>query len=310
MNFRKYRRPWVYLLLLALFAGLAPLTLLFSQQEQAPPLIRTRVDVVNILCTVKTGKGDYVEDLTREDFDIYEDGVKQEIRFFNREIGEDARPLSILLLIDTSGSVKSMLQFQQQAALEFLQQTLRENRDMAAVLQFDSDVSLVQDFTFDYSLLETAIRGIRAGGATKLYDALWLGARDLLRNEAGRRVQVVLSDGADTASQVGEREAIRAVQDEDIVIHAIGVQGEDYADFRALRRIALDTGGVFINSKADLARLRESFDAINQEIKNQYSLGYESTNRINDGSYRKIRVDIKRRGLKVTHRKGYHAPQS
>jgi Ca-activated chloride channel homolog len=310
MNFRKYRRPWVYLLLLALFAGLAPLTLLFSKQEQAPPLIRTRVDVVNILCTVKTGKGDYVEDLTREDFDIYEDGVKQEIRFFNREIGEDARPLSILLLIDTSGSVKSMLQFQQQAALEFLQQTLRENRDMAAVLQFDSDVSLVQDFTFDYSLLETAIRGIRAGGATKLYDALWLGARDLLRNEAGRRVQVVLSDGADTASQVGEREAIRAVQDEDIVIHAIGVQGEDYADFRALRRIALDTGGVFINSKADLARLRESFDAINQEIKNQYSLGYESTNRINDGSYRKIRVDIKRRGLKVTHRKGYHAPQS
>lgn len=310
MNFRKYRRPWVYLLLLALFAGPAPLTLLFSQQEQAPPLIRTRVDVVNILCTVKTGKGDYVEDLTREDFDIYEDGVKQEIRFFNREIGEDARPLSILLLIDTSGSVKSMLQFQQQAALEFLQQTLRENRDMAAVLQFDSDVSLVQDFTFDYSLLETAIRGIRAGGATKLYDALWLGARDLLRNEAGRRVQVVLSDGADTASQVGEREAIRAVQDEDIVIHAIGVQGEDYADFRALRRIALDTGGVFINSKADLARLRESFDAINQEIKNQYSLGYESTNRINDGSYRKIRVDIKRRGLKVTHRKGYHAPQS
>jgi Ca-activated chloride channel homolog len=303
------RQSWVYLLAFALLAGL-PLTLLHSQQEQAPPVIRARVDVVNVLCTVKTGKGDYADDLARADFEVYEDGVKQEIRFFHREIGEDARPLSILLMIDTSGSVKSMLHFEQQAALEFLKQTLRENRDMAAILQFDSDISLVQDFTFDYSLLESAIMGIRAGGATKLYDALWLGARELLRNEAGRRVQVVLSDGADTASQIDEREAIRAVQDEDIVIHAIGVQGEDYGDFRALRRIAQETGGVFFNSKADLMRLRETFEKINQEIKNQYSLGYESSNRVNDGSFRKIRVEVKRRGLKVTHRKGYHAPQS
>jgi Ca-activated chloride channel homolog len=307
----KYRfsASCVYLVGLALLAGLLPLTFLYSQ-EQAPPVIRARVDLVSVLCTVRTRGGEYLEGLTREDFEIYEDGVRQEIRFFHREAGGDARPLSILLLIDTSGSVKNMLDFQQQAALEFLKQTLRENRDMAAVVQFDSDVSLVQDFTYDYPLLESAIRGIRAGGATKLYDALWLGARDLLRHEVGRRVKVVLSDGADTASQTSEREAIRAVQDEDIVIHAIGVQGEDYADFRALRRMAVETGGVFINSRADLTRLRESFEQINEEIRNQYSLAYESTNRVNDGSYRKIRVDVRGRGLKVTHRKGYHAPQS
>ncbi len=281
---------------------------LFAQQTK-PPIIRAQVDVVNVLCTVRDRSGRYVDDLTKDDFRVIEDGVEQKIQFFHHEEGEDAQPLTIVLLIDTSGSVKMKLGFEQQAALEFLRQTLRKNKDMAAVVQFDSEISLVQDFTYDYSALKRAIDNIRAGGATKLYDAIWLGANDLLKNEVGRRVEIVLSDGADLASQTPEEDAIHAAQDQDVVIYAIGVEGEGFsADFGTLKRFARDTGGVFFNSKADLDKLREVFAKINQEIKNQYSLVYQSTNKRRDGAFRNLKVEVRRRGLKVTHRKGYYAP--
>jgi Ca-activated chloride channel family protein len=281
-----------------------------QNQDQESSVIRARVDVVNVLCTVQDRRGNYVIDLRRQDFEVIEDGVEQTIDFFSNETGADAQPLTVVLLIDTSGSVKDKLAFEQMAAAEFLKQTLRKNKDMAAVVQFDSDLALVQDFTFDYELLETAINSLRAGGATKLYDAIWVSVDELLRQEAGRKVMVILSDGADTQSTVREEEAIRLAQEEDIVIYGIGVRsGQFDSDFGKLKKFAKATGGLFFNSKARPDTLREAFSEINLGIKNQYSLGYVSTNPRQDASFREIKVKVSRSRLKITHRKGYYAPK-
>ncbi len=278
-------------------------------QDSDQPIIRAEVEVVNILATVRDRRGNYVSDLKREDFDIYEDGVLQRLEYFSYESGDDAQPLTIVLLIDTSGSVKDKLRFEQMAATEFLSKTLRENKDMAAVIQFDSEINLIQDFTYDFDVLNKAILDIRAGGATKLYDAIFLAVEELLAREVGRKVLVILSDGADTQSIVREQESIRAAQREDALIYGIGVRSRAGADFDKLRKFATATGGLFFKSKADLGRLREVFDQINQEIKNQFSLGYVSSNPRRNGEFRQIEVRVKRRGLKVTHRKGYYASE-
>jgi VWFA-related protein len=269
------------------------------------PVIRSTVDVVNVVCTVRDRHGNYASHLKKEDFQLTEDKVGQQIDFFHNEFGA----LTIVLLIDTSGSVKEKLAFEQMAATEFLKRTLRTNKDMAAIVQFDSDINLVQDFTYDHDLLTHAIVEMRAGGATKLYDAIWVAVKDLLGPEVGRKVIVILSDGADTQSIVSEQDAIRIAQQEDVVIYGIGVRSRRFrANFGKLKEFSESTGGVFFNSKADLEKLREAFDRINREIKNQYMLGYVSTNTRRDGSFRKIRVKVKGSDLKVNYRKGYYAP--
>ena len=281
-----------------------------EMQDQEAPIIRARVDVVNVFSSVQDRRGNYIRDLERQDFEVLEDGVKQTVEFFSNDTGDDAQPLTIALLIDTSGSVKDKLEFEQRAAANFLKQTLRTNRDLAAVVQFDSDLALVQDFTYDYPLLEKAINRLRAGGATKLYDAIWVSVDELLRHEVGRKVMVVLSDGADTQSAVSDEEAIRIAQDEDVVIYGIGVRsGRFDSDFGKLEKFAKSTGGLFFNSKARPDTLREAFTKINLGIKNQYSLGYVSTNPRQDGAFREIKVKVKRSRLKVTYRKGYYAPK-
>lgn len=277
-----------------------------QRQRQQPPIIRSHVDVVNVICTVRDKKGHYVSNLPRNAFEVYEDGARQKIEFFSYESGEQAEALTVVLLVDTSGSVKNKLLFEQKAANEFLSQTLRKNKDMAAVVQFDSDINLVQDFTYDLPTLERAIFSIRAGGATKLYDAIWVTVKDLLSKEVGRRVLVILSDGQDTQSDLSDDDAIRVAQKQDVIIFGIGVEGD--TNFGALKGFAKNTGGSFFRSKADLQRLREVFSEINKEIKNQYSIGYVSTNPARDGSFREIEIRVRGRNLRVRHRRGYYAP--
>ena len=294
----------------ALLASILSLVLTAPAQDanQEAPLIKASVDVVQVLCAVRDKRGDYMSGLKREDFEIWEDGVRQSVDFFSSEMGKDAQPLTVAFLIDTSGSVKEKLRFEQDAAAEFLSQTLRKNKDMAAIVQFDSDINLVQDFTYDYEILEQAIFEIKAGGATKLYDAIWAAVEELLSKEVGQRVMIILSDGADTQSVVTDKEAIRVAQEEDVVIYGIGVRtGRFDSDFGRLKKFAAATGGMFFNSKADPSRLREAFMKINRAIKHQYSLGYVSTNREQNGSYRELKVRIKRPRLKVISRRGYYA---
>lgn len=293
------------------FIGLMSLLTLgwsFSYQDDpGRPVFRSHVEVVNILCTVRRGDN-YVNNLSREDFEVKENGVPQEIQYFSQEGGEDAQPLSIVLLVDTSGSVKDKLRFEQEAASIFLEQTLRTNRDMAAIVQFDSEINLVQDFTYDFDLLTRSIDEIRAGGATKLYDAIWVSVNDLLRHEVGRRVLVVLSDGEDTQSMVSDDEAIKVAQGHDVMIFGIGVRsGRFGSNFGKLKDFTEDTGGLFFDSRARLDELQRAFARINEAIKNQYSIGYVSTNQARDGTFREIEVEARGRGLKVMHRRGYYA---
>jgi Ca-activated chloride channel family protein len=280
-----------------------------GEPGQDEPTIHASVDVVDVLCTVQDRRKRYLSNLTRDDFEIYEDGVKQNIDFFHHETGEKARPLSVLMLVDTSGSVKDKLHFEQEAASEFLRQTMTQNKDMAAVVQFDSEINLAQDFTFDIPLLEEALLKMRAGGATKLYDAIWVGVKDLLSEEVGRKVLVILSDGADTQSTIEAEEAIKTSQINDVVIYGIGVKSRRFdSDFGQLKKFSRATGGRFYNSKVNLKRLHKAFSQISKEIKNQYSLGYVSSNKERDGSFRSVEVRVKRRGLKLNHREGYYAP--
>lgn len=278
-------------------------------QQEERPVFRTEVEVVNVICTVRKGNR-YISNLTREDFEVIEDKVKQEIEYFAFESGEEAQPLNIVLLVDTSGSVKDKLKFEQLAADAFLQETLRPKKDLAAVVQFDSEINLVQDFTYDLKTLGNSIEGIAAGGATKLYDAIFLSVDDLLRHEVGRKLLVILSDGADTQSLMKAEDAIRVAQEHDVMIFGIGVQGgRARSDFGTLKKFAERTGGLFFNSKVSLDELRKAFSAINQAIKNQYSLGYRSNNTKGEG-FRSIKVKVKGRGLKVSHRRGYYASRA
>ncbi|GAB4108076.1 MAG: hypothetical protein Kow001_03290 [Acidobacteriota bacterium] len=289
-------------------AGGLPAQTATDQPEE--PAFRATVEVVNVLCTVRRG-AKYITTLGRDDFELYEDGVRQEIQYFALESGEDAQPLNVVLLVDTSGSVKDKLMFEQEAAALFFRETLRPRKDLAAVVQFDSEINLVQDFTDSLSLLERSIGGIRAGGATKLYDAVWLATEDLLRHQVGRRVIVVLSDGDDTQSDIKDQEAITVAQQRDVMIFAVGVRSDRArSNFGKLKEFARETGGFFVDSKVRLDELRDAFARINEAIKNQYSLGYVSSNQKRDGSFRQIEVRLRDRNLKVAHRKGYYAPSS
>jgi Ca-activated chloride channel homolog len=280
-------------------------------QEQ-PPLFTSRVDVVDVVVTARKGPY-YVDNLEKEDFEIFEEGRKQEIQFFSLETGEQAQPLNIVLLLDTSGSVRDKLRFEQEAAEIFFQKTLRLNADLGAVIQFDSEINLIQDFTNSIGRLENALRHIRPGGATKLYDAVWLAVNDLLSEEVGRRVLVILSDGGDNDSIVKDKEAIKAAQDHDVVIFGIGVRSsQGRSDFGKLKEFARDTGGLFYDSKASLNTLNSAFEEIRKAIMTQYSIGYIPSEQGRNGEFREIEVKVrgdKGRGLKLSHRKGYYSSQ-
>ena len=295
--------------LLLLLASCFPAALAAQEPDQSASF-SSRVDVVNVIVTARRGSH-YLENLQMEDFEVYEEGKKQDISFFSLETGDQAQPLNLVLLLDTSGSVKDKLRFEQEAAEVFFKKTLRINADLGAVIQFDSEINLVQDFTNSIDTLENALRDIRPGGATKLYDAVWLGVNDLLRGEVGRRVLIVLSDGGDNDSIVKDKEAIKAAQDNDVVIFGIGVRSRrSRSDFGKLKKFAGDTGGLFFDSKADIRTLNAAFEEIRKAIMTQYSIGYVPSVKGREGEFREIEIKVpgsKGSGLKLSHRKGYYS---
>ncbi|GAB4229451.1 MAG: hypothetical protein Kow00109_00680 [Acidobacteriota bacterium] len=276
--------------------------------EQETPTFRTAVTVVTVPCIVEE-RGEFASGLRAEDFELYDEGRRRPIDYFVYEGGEEARPLTLALLLDTSGSLKGSLGFEQDSAVAFLEGVLRPKVDMAAVIQFDSEISLVQDFTFDLDRLEQAIRQVRAGGATKLYDAVWVAVEDLLQHEVGRRVMVVLSDGDDTASQVKARDAIRKAQEFDVQIFGIGVRTPGFAsNFGKLSEFARETGGLFFNSKNRPEDLERAFTKIHEALRHQYTLGFTPVPEPGvQGGFHELEVKVKRRGLKVRCREGYYA---
>ncbi|MBZ5497613.1 MAG: VWA domain-containing protein [Acidobacteriia bacterium] len=272
--------------------------------------IRTEVALVNVVFSATGRDGKVVSGLKADDFLVFEDKKPQTIDYFNDWTKGSDIPLTIALLIDTSGSVKTKLDFEKETAAEFFRHVLRRNKDLALIIQFDSDVNLVQDFTEDPDRLTAALDTLRAGNSTALYDAVFLAVDEKLKQETGRRVIVVITDGTDTSSKVKEKEAIEVAQRSDVLIYGIGVRGDDLVSFDVLRKFAEDTGGRFFSPGYRLAEIRAAFQAIGEDLQGQYSLAYRSTNTVRDGAFRRIDLRCKVPGVSIRARKGYYAPKA
>jgi len=237
-----------------------------------------------------------------------------------------ALPITLGLLLDTSGSEQNMLAAIQDAGARFLHRVLRKG-DEAMIISFDTDVDLLADFTDDRSILDRAINKARinapSGGyiagnpgpvggnvtGTALYDAIYLACGDKLNGEAGRKAIVIVTDAQDEGSKVRLEEAIEAAQRTDTVIHLLLVADPRFGgNVGVARRLTEETGGrlIIVNSEK---KLEEAFDQISEELRSQYTLGYYPTNTAKDGKFRKIRVDANNHDYKVLARKGYYAPK-
>jgi VWFA-related protein len=285
------------------------------------PTIKTQVNLVNLFVTVRDKSKRIVTDLKQDDFKVAEDGQDQKIAFFSKEV---TLPITLGLLMDTSGSEQYMLGAIQDGASSFLNRVMRKG-DEAMVMSFDLDVDLLADFTDDRSQLNRAIHkaqintgggGITpgtlpSGGAkgTNFYDALYLACNEKLSTEAGRKAIVVLTDAEDNGSKVRVEEAIEAAQRTDTVVHILLVYDPHYgANSSIAKKITDETGGrmIVVNSEK---HLQEAFDQISEELRSQYTVGYYPTNSARDGKFRKIKVDLANHDLKVLARKGYYAPK-
>jgi len=321
----KALRLLLALLLVSTSAG-APV----RSQEQRPPApervppIRVEVDLVNVVFSVTDRRSRLVTGLGPDDFRVYEDGVQQEISRFSSETN---LPLRIGLLIDTSNSVRPRFQFEQEAAIDFLHTVLRPRQDQAFVLSFDMAPALVQDYSDDPQALADAIRNLRAGGGTSLYDAIYLASKMKLGESSGselRKMLIVLSDGDDTSSRVSREEALEMARRNEVTIFTVstsappinynpetsrmqnpcqvkGAEGD-----KVLEYFADSTGGVSYCpfSTIDVGR---SFEQIANQLRTQYTLAYTPTNRVRDGAFRRITIESRREQLRIHHRPGYYA---
>ena len=279
-----------------------------ADQDQQPT-IRAEVALVNVIFSAVDRNDRFVTGLKASDFTVYEEKQLQNVEYFS-ELGKSSDvPLTIALLIDTSGSVKNQLNFEKQTAAEFFREVLRKNKDLALIIQFDADVNLVQDFTEDPKRLVAALDSLEAGNSTALYDAIYLAADEKLKSETGRKIIVVITDGEDTSSRLRKEVAIEAAQKNDVLIYGIGVRSEMGTNFGVLKKFAEETGGMFFSPRAKFSEIQSAFRAIGADLEGQYSLAYSSTNKKKDGGFRSIEIRSKVSGVRIRARRGYYAPR-
>jgi VWFA-related protein len=301
---------WVLLLTLVLGASAAGQG---TPQRQGDQTISVNVDLVDVRFTVADRKGKLITRLKQEDFKIFEDNRQQVITNF---ASETDLPLTVALLVDTSGSIREKLRFEQEAAIEFFHSSIRRGTDKALVISFDSGVELLQDFTDDPDKLTQAIMKIRAGGGTSLYDALYLAITEKLSREEGRRVLILISDGDDNSSRVSMTETLELAQKYNVAVYTISTNTSAYFGSsqqargdNTLKKFAEETGGrPFFPFK--LQDLAVSFQDISEELRAQYTIAYRPSNQRLDGAFRRIRIDVADRNLKAKHRTGYYAPRA
>ena len=304
----------VKLLIFSILAASAVLSLPSREISGQVPqtTIRAEVALVNVVFTAIDKNDRPVRGLKADDFQVFENRQAQKIEYFS-DLGKGSDvPLTIALLIDTSGSVKDKLDYEKETAAEFFKEVLRPNKDLALIIQFDSDVNLVQDYTQRQDDLLSALNSLKAGNSTALYDAVYLAAEEKLKGETGRKVMVVITDGEDTSSKLRKEEAIEAAQKGDVLIYGIGVRSSEGfgTNFGVLKKFADETGGAFFSPRAKFAEIQAAFRAIGEEIQGQYSLAYSSSDKKKDGTFRAIDIRCKVRGVRIRARKGYYAPKA
>jgi Ca-activated chloride channel homolog len=278
-----------------------------AQDDTGP--FRLEITRVNMLFTVTDKKGHFVTDLTRGEFTVTENKKPQQIVEFT---AESDLPLRLAILIDTSGSITDRFHFQQEAADNFVHGVMRD-QDKAAIVAFDSSAELVADLTNDTGVLEKAIRELRPGGGTAMYDAIYFGCKERLMKDQPmykyRRAMVILSDGTDNASRYSREQALEMAQRADTVIYTIStnISHIETDGDKVMHYFADQTGGTaFFPFEAK--DLNQSFENIANELRHQYNLFYRPEPLKNDGLYHQVQIHVKARKDLVVHaRKGYYA---
>ncbi len=305
-----------------------------NRQDESLQTFKVDVNVVNLFFNVKDKRGALVPNLSRDDFQVSEDGKSQTIKYFS---AESNLPLTLGILIDSSVSQTAVLPMEKDVGYEFLKQVLRE-KDLAFVIGFDVNVDLLQDLTNSPKLLRTGLESAKinsgggaanvpgipgAGGGpfptqprgTLLYDAVYLAANEKLGHEVGRKAMILLTDGEDQGSQMKIRDAVEAAQKADSICYVILIadrgfyfgQGVGYGGEGAMKKLADETGGRVIQVGNKMDKLKEAFDQIANELRSQYTIGYVPTNTKHDGSFRKVEIKPKVKDLRVQARTGYYA---
>ena len=293
-------------------------------QDQPQGVTRVQVNIVRLYATVRDKHNAIVPNLSKDDFRVFDEGQEQQIAIFSKEMSD---PITLALMIDTSGSQVDLLNAEKETASIFLRQILRKN-DLAAVLSFDTEVNLLADFTDSQDLLQSAIQKaeinapMNAGpvpqanqAGTVLYDAIYRVCHNELAGQAGRKAMIILTDAQDEGSSRSLDEAIQAAQEANTVTHVLLIseggfyflQGEMYNGGSVAARLARETGGRVIPIRG-AKDLDKAFNQISEELRSQYVIGYYPTNRTADGAFRKIKLETTLPGLKVLTRDGYYAP--
>ncbi|MBI3209863.1 MAG: VWA domain-containing protein [Candidatus Solibacter usitatus] len=302
-----------------------------QQPERSPNTFSMDVKVINVLATVRDRQGNIIRNLSRENFRLEDDGVAQEIKYFSRQ---SDLALTLGMLIDTSGSQIRVLGEEQRASFRFLRQVLREDKDTAFVIRFDFDVELLQDLTSSRDRLEQSLSSLEAAsipqmrrraqmggggvpprrrrGGTALYDAVLLASDELMRKQPGRKAFILLSDGVDTGSRVSISSAIEAAQRADTLVYTI--RFFDNKAFRAntpigkkvLQRLAEETGGGYFDV-SEKQPLQKVFRQIEDELRNQYNLGFTPSKADTSGAFHRIRLTTNQKNALVQTRGGYYA---
>jgi Ca-activated chloride channel homolog len=285
-----------------------------AKVEPADTTTRIILDVtrVNMLFTVTDKKGRFITDLTKEDFSVVEGKKPQVIQEFT---AESDLPLRLGILIDTSNSIRDRFKFEQEAAIRFINSVIKPRQDRALVVSFDTSAELVADLIDDVEKLEKSVRGLRPGGGTALYDAIYFACRDKLSQDQPRhkfrRAIVIVSDGDDNQSRVTRDQALEMAQKADVVVYAISTnisRIESDGD-KVLRYLTSETGGrAFFPFKVE--DLDQSFENIANELRHQYNIFYRPEPLKADGLYHTVDLRVKsRKDLVVRARKGYYAPK-
>lgn len=301
-----------------------------APEEEAVATIKVQVNLVDLLFTVKDGKGNLVPHLTKQNCSVSEDKSPQTLKSF---VAETSQPLTLGILLDTSGSQMRVLQLEKDAGSQFLERVIRP-RDQAFLLGVDVNVDLLQDLTSSTRLLTRALNkaeinaGVSLGPGpvptnnprgTLLYDAVYLASREKLNQESGRKALILLTDGEDQGSRTKLDESIAAAQKANVVVYVILIAdvasyldaGMGYYGYSPMKKMAEETGGRVINVGNNNKKLVAAFAQIEDELRTQYMATYTPTNAKQDGAFRRIAVECHGDGgdnLKVQIRKGYYAP--
>ena len=285
-------------------AALLAVVPLLAQDTQTP-VFRSGTKVVSLYATVTEGGGRLVPDLAREDFEVLDDGKPQELTVFSSEV----LPITVVVMLDTSGSMTGNLNVLKAGAEQFFLRLLRKDR--ARLGCFNDKIQFVSPMTGDRDALIASVQEVDFGYPTRLYDAIAVGL-DELKGIEGRRVVLVFTDGADTASRIGFNTVLDRAQVEEVMVYAIGLASETVINGqrsrtrpdRSLKKLAEQTGGGYFElSRAD--QMTTTFTRVAQELHSQYLLGFPLGNR--DGKTHKLDVRVKKPGMTARARKSYVA---